>query len=113
MHRLAQRAALMSLLVLALPALWGTTGDVSAPAGATPRPSAAQSQLLREPAPERIGACADGAVDSSEDHDPSCQPLALPSIRISGPWTVAHSCTRRPSDGQRARSQTARGPPLA
>jgi len=113
MHRLAQRAALMSLLVLALPALWGAARDVSAPAGAVPRPSEAQSEFLRKTAPERIGACADGLVDSSEDHDPSCQPLALPSIRISGAWTDVDSYARRPTDGQRARSQTARGPPLA
>jgi hypothetical protein len=113
MHQLAQRAALMALLVLALPALWGTSADLSAPASSTLRPLAAQSQLLREPAPERIGACADGAVDSSEDHNPSCQPRAVPSIRISAAWTITDSRARRPSDSQSARSQTARGPPLA
>jgi hypothetical protein len=113
LHRLAQSAALMSLLVLALPVFLVTSGDMSARGNATLSPPAAQSKLIREPAPERVGACADGAIDSPEDHDPSFPQLSLPPIRISGASTVTDACARRPSSSDLARSQTARGPPLA
>lgn len=111
--RLAQRAALMAFLVLAMPTLSGSSGELSEHANVTLRPSVVQSGFLRTPAPEPIGACADGAIDSSEDHHPSCHQLTPPSIRIYGSPTIAETSVRRSTSSELARSHAARGPPSA
>lgn len=112
-HRLAQGAALMAFLVLAMPTLWGSSGELSDQANVSLSPSAVQSKFLQTPAPEPIGACADGAIDSSEDHHPSCHQLTPPSIRIYGSSTIAETSARRSTSSELARSRAARGPPSA
>lgn len=113
-RRLARRSAVLSLLVVALlPVFGGGSQHFSAHTDAALKPSAARWQLVPEPALERIGACADGAIDSSEDHHPSCPQPTLPSLRIPGSPTTTNTSAWRSSSSELARSHAARGPPFA
>ncbi len=113
-RRLARRSAVLSLLVVALLAVFGGGSQhFSAHADGALKLSAARWQLLGEPALERIGAYADGAIDSSEDHHPSCPQPARPSLRVPGSPTTIDASVRRSSSSELARSHAARGPPFA
>lgn len=113
-HGLLRHSAPLTFFVaLAISVFSGASEDRSVEAQASLTPSTSHPQLLRQPAAERSGAWADGAIDSSEDHEPTCDWGNLPSIQSLGSLTATAVGSWCLSGSELARSYAARGPPFA
>ncbi len=114
LRRLSRLAAALTVLVVAIPALLSSPGsDVPCKADAALAQLAVSNRVLQEPPSERPEAYAEGAADSFEDDDLSCDEPLSPSIQCTVPLTTCSSPARRLSSGELARTYLARGPPSA
>lgn len=113
-RRTARRVAILTVLVVATSSPFSRVGtDSSVAADAALAPAAAHGHALLKPPSERTGAWADGAIDSFEEDDLSCEHrVSAPSER-TGSGAPLRSRTPRFGSGELARSCPARGPPSA
>jgi hypothetical protein len=113
-HGLVRRSARLTFLVAAVISVnSGIGSNPSVEGHDSLAPITAHSQVLRQPAAERAGAWADGAIDSSEDNDPTCDWTNLPSIRTIGSLTASAVGAWCLTGSELSRSYAARGPPFA
>ena len=113
-RRSGRRVAMLAVLVLAVSGAFSNVGSASSiGAAATLAPLAAHRQVRLKPPSERIGAWADGAIDSFEENDPSCEPLALTPAKRTESLASCDSRVPRLASGELARPRPARGPPSA
>ncbi len=112
MHRSGRPVTVSALLVVAISAVFSSAGsDFASGADAALAPLAPHRQVLREPAWEPISVWADGAIDSLEDDDFSCEQPIVPSIQRTGSEPASSARAPRFASGELAQTYPARGPP--
>lgn len=113
-RRLGRPVATLSVLIVLVSAGLSSLGsDSSTGAEATLGPSAAPGQVLLKSPPERSGPWADGAIDSFEEDDLSCEQSTPTPSEANGSRAPRNFRIPFFARGELAQPYPARGPPSA